>query len=147
MACSLHQPRSDHRNARSRVTVHRLHDHSDARSAPVSPSTGRRFCGFVSMLTLGLSAPAPDDIVQETMLRAFTTVRETGIQHYSTRAWLMHGLHALWLSTPTGPAKAPGEGRAGLPSCPRRRPAPDRQLDEVIVRTAIALLPSRSARY
>ena len=83
-----------------------------------------------------------EDMVQETMLRAWTHRANLDIQHHSPRAWLITVVRHLAVDAHRARQTRPPEAELDDHLALAGGQQPDASIDEVSVRTAISALPA-----
>ena len=122
------------------MTVTVSHDNADAAFRSLYAEHGPALLRLSTMLTDGDRHRA-EDIVQETMLRAWTHRAKLDIQDRSPWAWLITVATHLAIDAHRARQSRPAEAELDDHLALAGGQQPDARLDEVSVRTAIAHLP------
>jgi RNA polymerase sigma-70 factor, ECF subfamily len=122
------------------MTVTVCHDNADAAFRSLYAEHGPALLRLSTMLTDGDQHRA-EDIVQETMLRAWTHRAKLDIQHHSPWAWLITVARHLAVDARRARQCRPAEAELDDHLALAGGQQSDASLDEVSVRTAIAHLP------
>jgi len=126
------------------MTVTVSHDNADAAFRSLYAEHGPALLRLTTMLTDGDRHRA-EDIVQETMLRAWTHRAKLDIQYHSPWAWLITVARHLAIDAHRARQSRPAEAELDDHLALAGGQQPDARLDEVSVRTAIAHLPGGRA--
>ena len=122
------------------MTVTVAHDHADAAFRSLYAEHGPALLRLSTVLTGGDRYRA-EDIVQETMLRAWTHRANLDIQHNSPRAWLITVARHLAVDAHRARQTRPPEAELDDHLALAGGQQPDATIDEVSVRAAISALP------
>ena len=122
------------------MTVTVSHDNADATFRSLYAEHGPALLRLSTMLTGGDRHRA-EDIVQETMLRAWTHRAKLDIQYHSPWAWLITVARHLAVDAHRARQSRPAEAELDDHLALAGGQQPDASLDEVSIRTAIAHLP------
>jgi RNA polymerase sigma-70 factor, ECF subfamily len=122
------------------MTVTVCRDNADAAFRSLYSEHGPALLRLSTVLTGG-DRHAAEDIVQETMLRAWTHRANLDIQHHSPRAWLITVARHLAVDAYRARQSRPAEAELTDHLALAGGQQPDASLDEVSVCAAIAALP------
>ena len=116
------------------------HEDADAAFRSLYAEHGPALLRLSTVLTEGDRHRA-EDMVQETMLRAWTHRANLDIQHHSPRAWLITVVRHLAVDAHRARQTRPSEAELDDHLALAGGQQPDASIDEVSVRTAISALP------